>query len=162
MYYGVCHLKIMNVASLTPCPSLNSYSGIYSCCLVSFSFVSLMWFKSITFIIGFIYKSHPTASNRFLLEKCFVLSDNRIHENWFASMLLCFSILCHTLCYICWGQRGQCSCVCLLLLSLCHLFICPLTSLTILSKPGCMYPLERPLFHSLSTPLSLIFSSRLR
>lgn len=95
IYHGVRHLKITNKPSLTTHPSLNSCSAVYSHCSISFSFVSLTWFKfncnCTTFLIVFIYKWHSTPSNRFLLEVCFVLDGDRIHENWFASMPLYYS-----------------------------------------------------------------------
>lgn len=147
---------------LTTHPSLNSRSTTYNHHLISSHFVSLAWLKCncTAFFILFIYKRHLTPSNRLLLEMCF-LDGGRVHENWLASVLLCylFSVSLSHCCPL-WPQ--ECCCICLLLFLLCHSFFCLLTSLIISNL--CSVYLLVMLFFILSELLfqPVIFSSWFR
>lgn len=116
MCYGACRLKITIKTSLTTHPSLNSCRATYSHC----SIPSIIWFKfnskCTAFLIVFIYKLHSAPSNRLLMEMCFFLLNERVHGNWFASMLFCYSLsisLSHSV--LSYLNQCKCSCICLLL-----------------------------------------------
>lgn len=99
---------------------------------------------------------------RFILEVCFVLDNDRLHENCFASMLLPYSF---SMSFVIPSVLSDLSkydiTVFLYLLStfftMPSIYL-PLTSPTIMSKPGCVYPLARPFFTPF-TPLSFNLSS---